>query len=190
MEPDTKTENDVAINNEGEGNESASDTVSLSKSEYEKLNQTLGSLKRELKDAKKSKEETKETPPNQKSDDSALLQELEGLALDNADISHSDDIELARNTAKKWGMSLRQVLKDEDFKVKLERQQTSRTNLEATSKVKGGAGTGQTKNSPEYWIAKGSYPSREEVPDRATRTKIRQAFMKNSSTSGKKFYND
>lgn len=164
-----------------------SDTIAVPKSDYEKLNQTLGSLKRELKDLKKSKEDVKET--SQKPDDNRLLERIEKFALQSADISHSDDIELARMTAKKWGVDLEDVLKDEDFKVKLERQQTSRGNLVATSNIKGGAGTSQAKNTPEYWIAKGVPPTVADVPDRKTRVTIARAMMANSGT-GKKFYND
>ena len=182
------TENDVVIEpNEGEG-ESSVDTVAVPKSDYEKLNQTLGSLKRELKDLKKSKEEDKETPQETKSDD-VLLQKIERMSLRQAGIDHSDDIELARNTAKKWNVDIDEVLADEDFKVKLERQQTARANVQATSGVKGGVGTAQAKNTPEYWVAKGTPPSPSDVPDRKTRAKIVRAMMA-SAKDTKKFYNE
>ena len=185
METETTTEGVVdTTNNESET--TTEDTIAVPKAEYEKLNQTLGSLKRELKDLKKSKDEPKETS---KPDDNRLLERIEKFALQSANISHPDDIELARNTAKKWGVDLEDVLKDEDFKAKLERQQTSRDNLVATSRIKGGAGTSQAKNTPEYWIAKGVPPSVADVPDRKTRVTIARAMMANSK-SGRKFYND
>lgn len=175
---------------EGEGEDIENDTISIPKADYEKLNQTLGSLKRELKDLKKPKEEAPETPKtNAKPDENRLLEKLEKMSLRQAGISHEDDIVLAKNTAKKWGMDLDDVLADEDFKVKLERQQTSRDNLAATSKVRGGAGVSQAKNTPEYWIAKGIPPSPTDVPDRKTRAKIARAMMSNHKTS-KTFYND
>ena len=88
-------------------------------------------------------------------------------------------------------MDVDEVLVDEDFKVKLERQQTNRANVEATSGVKGGGGGGSdAKNTPEYWIAKGVPPTREQVPDRKTRANIVRAMMAGAKTSGKKFYND
>lgn len=186
----TTTENDVDINNGGEG-ESQVETVSIPKGDYDKLNQTLGSLKRELKDLKKSQETSKETPTSQtKSEESALLQKIERMSLRQAGITHPDDIELAQKTAKKWGTDIDEVLSDEDFKVKLERQQTSRSNAEATSNIRGGSSTSSVKNSPEYWIAKGVPPTRDDVPDRKTRAAIGRALMKNASTSGKTFYND
>lgn len=177
-------------NNEGEGENQESDTISVPKADYEKLNQTLGSLKRELKDLKKSKEETTETPKtNAKPDENRLLDRIEKMTLRQANISHPDDVELAKSTAKKWGMDLEDVLADDDFKAKLTRQQTTRDNLVATSKVRGGTGQTQAKNTPEYWIAKGVPPSQSDVPDRKTRASIARAMMSNQKTR-KTFYND
>lgn len=175
--------------NEGEGQNEA-ETISLSKAEYDKLNQTLGSMKRELKDLKKPKEESKETPKETKSDD-AVMQRLEKMALRQAGLSHQDDIELAQKTAKKWGMDIDEVLADDDFKVKLERQQTERSNVEATSKVRGnGSNQSQAKNTPEYWLAKGNPPTPTDVPDNALRRKIVAAFLKKAQGNGKmEFYN-
>ena len=189
MDTETTTETEVVTENNNDLEIDESETVSLSKAEYEKMNQTLGSLKRELKDLKKSsKEEPKES---QKSEENALLQKIERMSLRQAGITHTDDIELAQKTAKKWGMDIDEVLDDEDFKAKLERQQTSRSNAEATSNIKGGGGkTSDAKNSPEYWIKKGVPPSRTDVPDRKTRVGIVRAMMKNASSNGKVFYND
>lgn len=186
METETTTEGVVdTTNNEIET--TTDDTIAVPKADYEKLNQTLGSLKRELKDLKKSKDEVKET--SQKPDENRLLDRVEKMALRQANISHEDDIALAKSTAKKWNMELEDVLVDEDFKLKLERQQTSRDNLAATSKIRGGAGTSQAKFTPEYWIAKGVPPTVADVPDRKTRVTIAKAMMANTK-SGKKFYND
>jgi hypothetical protein len=185
METETKTEGVVDTkNNEGEGTEP--DVVSIPKKDYETLNQTLGSLKRELKDLKKSKEEP-ETP--QTKPDESVLQRVERMALRQAGLTHQEDIELAKTTAKKWGMDIEDVVVDEDFKSKLERLQTSRSNVEATD-VKAGQGTSQAKNTPEYWIAKGVPPSRTDVPDRKLRATIAHAMMKNAKTGGKQFYSD
>lgn len=183
---DTDTETKTG---EGEGEQEA-DVVKISKTDFDKLNQTLGSLKRELKDLKKSpKEELKETPKSNQTDESNVLQKLERLAFRQAGISHLEDIELAQKTAKKWGVDIDEVLADEDFKVKLERQQTGRSNIEATSNIKGGAGKTQAKNTPEYWVAKGVPPSPADVPDRKLRAKIARAMMA-STQSSKTFYND
>jgi len=174
------TNNEVVTNND--------ETVAIPKADYDKLNQTLGSLKRELKDLKKSKDEVKETSQT-KPDDNRLLDRLEKMSLNQANITHEDDIALAKNTAKKWNMDLEDVLKDDDFKVKLEKQQTSRNNIAATSNIRGGAGTSQAKFTPEYWIAKGVPPTAADVPDRKTRVAIAKAMMADTKNS-KKFYND
>ena len=185
------TEADIdSSNDEGEGQGTEAETIALSKQEYEKLNQTLGSLKRELKDLKKPKESAVTPTENQKPEDSALSQKLEKMALRQAAITHPDDVELARNTAKKWGVDIDEVIDDEDFKVKLERQQTSRSNAAATSNIRGSGATGQAKFDAAYWIAKGVPPSATDVPDRKTRAGIARAMMKNAGTSGKTFYND
>lgn len=182
---------EVIVQPETGKEEGTGETVSIPKKDYETLNQTIGSLKREIKDLKKPKDdikETKETSKNQP-EENVLAQRLENLFFQQANISHPDDIELARTTAKKWNMDIEKVLVDEDFKVKLEREQTKRSNLQATSNIRGGQGTSQAKNTPEYWIAKGVPPTANEVPDRKIRATIARAMMKNASTSGKTFYN-
>lgn len=196
MDTETTTEADIdSSNNEGEGG-TESDVIKLPKAEYDKLNQTLGSLKRELKDYKKAKEETKETPTsNQKPEENSLLQKqiekMERLAFKQAGLNHQDDIELAKKTAKKWGMDVDEVLEDEDFKVKLEKQQSARANVEATSDVKGsGAAASNAKNTVEYWLAKGVPPTPADVSDRKFRAKVVNAFIK--QTKGMKanpYYN-
>jgi len=186
QEVDVDTEN-----NEGEVSEEKSeDVVKLSKEEYDKIQQDLGSAKRELKDLKKAKETQKETPEKTEPEN-ALLEKVERLALRQAGVDHADDIELAKNTAKKWGMDIDEVLSDEDFKVKLERQQSNRSNVEATSNLKGGsAGSTSAKNTPEYWQKKGIPPTPADVPDSITRRKIVRSMLKASKGDGKMtFYN-
>lgn len=189
----TETNEEVVVdttNNEGEGNGNEVETITIPRKEYDEKVSTIGSMKRELKDLKKPKE-TVETPKtNQKPEDN-LLQRVERLALKTAGIDHLDDIELARKTAQKWGMEIEDVLGDEDFKVKLERQQTSRANVTATSNVRGnGSNQSQAKTTPEYWLAKGQPPTPADVPDRKTRQAIISAFLKDAKGNGEaKFYN-
>lgn len=173
------------IENAGEGNQEGGEMVSVSKADYDKLNQTLGSLKRENKDLKKPKEEVKETPKTNQPDNSLL----EKAYLRSAGINDPDEVKLALDTAKKWGVSIDSLVDDDDFKIKLEKVRTQKSNELATSGIKGGAGTSQAKNTPEYWIAKGTTPSATDVPDRKTRVKIAKAFMANAKSS-KTFYND
>lgn len=185
MENENTAVVDAQNNEQVEVSEQKEEMVSMTKAEFEKMNQTLGSLKRENKDLKKPKETTEETSKS----DSPLLEKLERMALRQAGITEAEDMELARNIAKKWNMDIDEVLMDEDFKVKLERQQTNRANTLATSKIKGGAGGSQAKNTAEYWIAKGVPPTPNDVPDRKTRASIVNSMM-NSAKEGKKFYSD
>lgn len=198
METETKTEGAVNTKNNKTEVETKVDeeVVSIPKKDYDTLNQTLGSLKRQVKDLTKPKDESKESKETSKnhsnqSEDSSVLQRLEKMALRQAGLTHQDDIELARTTAKKWGMEIDEVLVDEDFKVKLERQQTNRSNADASANIRGGQSTTQAKNTPEFWQAKGTPPTPADVPDRKTRWKIIDTMRKNSSSgSGKTFWND
>lgn len=172
----------------GDGEKVVTDEmVSVSKKDYETMNQTLGSLKREIKDLKKPKDTDVETPTKTKSDNFGLV---EKTFLRSAGIVDAEEVELARVTAKKWGVGIDEVVDDEDFKVKLERHRTTKSNEAATSNIKGSQGQSQAKNSPEYWQRLGKMPTREDVPDRKTRATITRQLMKNAQTGGKKFYND
>lgn len=183
---DNETEVTLDLDEGGEGNEQK-ETVSIAKADYDKLNQTLGSLKRELKDLKKPKDEPKETPQETKQPDNSLL---EKTYLRAAQITAEDEVEFALTTAKKWGMEIDKLVDDEDFKVKLEKLRTQKANELATSNIKGGSGSSQTKNTAEYWTAKGVPPTADDVPDRKTRAAIVRSMMANARTNGKKFYND
>ena len=187
------TENNQEVVVTPEGNEGDGDTtVTLTKEEHTKLNETIGSLKRDLKDAKKTKAPKDEvTPEKTKSDDLNLLQNrLDKQTLRSAKITHEDDVELAQKTAKKWNMELDDVVEDEDFLMKLEKGRDKRATADATSNIKGDKGSTSSKNSTDYWIAKGERPTKEQMPDRKDRVKVIKALAKNASTNGKKFYND
>jgi len=177
----------------GEG-EATPAEIKLSKAEYDELVNSkalVGSLKRELKDLKKPKESAEETPKQTDNSDelSALQKRLDKQALKAANITHEDDIELARKTAQKWGMDVDEVVEDEDFQAKLKKQQASRANIDATSNVKGDKGKIGAKDTSAYWIAQGNPPTRDQVPDRKVRAKIIREMMA-SEKSSKQFYND
>lgn len=194
METDIKTEGGIDTTNNGvqQGTDNNGlEEVKISKQDFDTLNQTIGSLKRELKDLKKPKdtEDTQKNPKLSKNDE--VVQKLERLALKQAGISHEDDIKLARETSKKWGVDVDELLSDPDFKVKLERQQSEREAITATTDIRGNATTGNAKNTPEYWIAKGTPPSPNDVPDKALRQKIvSQMLAKAKAGDNAKFYND
>lgn len=152
--------------------------------ELSKRDETLGSLKRELKDLKKAKEEQ---PANPAPDANADL--LQKTFLRAASITADDEVELALETAKKWGVSVDKLVDDEDFKEKLEKFRTKKSNAEATSNVKGNGAAKSATQTPEFYIARGTPPTANEVPDRKTRASIARAMIQSSKT-GKTFYND
>ena len=159
----------------------------VSKTEYDELIKTresYGSLKREFKDLKKSLEERPQEPAAKAPD--ALSQKAYLAA---RGITAADEIDLALATAKKWGMDVDAVVDDEDFVAKLDKVRTTKANAAATSNVAGGNSEASAKSTPEYWIAKGTPPTPDQVPNRQTRASIIRAMMKNGASTGK-FHNE
>ena len=177
----------------GDGDAAAIEKIELAKAEYEELvglKATTGSLKRDLKDAQKKIEELSKpvTPSKEtKSDDLGLLQKgyLRMLG-----ITAEDEVEFALSTAKKWGMDVDKLIDDEDFKVKLKRMRDTKSNTVATSNVRGGSGTSEAKNTPEFWKAKGAPPTPTDVPDAKIRRKIIRDMIEAATNTGTKFYNE
>lgn len=119
-------------------------------------------------------------------DDAGLI---EKTYLRAAGITAEDEVELALTTSKKWGVGLDRLVDDEDFQAKLDKHRTSKSNAAATSNIKGNQSGSKASDTPEYWIAKGAPPTADQVPDRATRTKIVRAMMANAKGSTNPFYN-
>lgn len=179
---DSSTEDVVALK---EKNQKLSDT---NKQLYARAKKAEGFELVEGKWVKPPQEAPKvETEPKKESDGSNEL--VEKAFLRAAGITDADEVDLALSTAKKWDMPVDKLVDDEDFKVKLEKLQTQKSNELATSGIKGSPGTSQAKQSAEYWIAKGQPPSPEDVPDRKTRATIVRALMADVK-KGKTFYND
>lgn len=149
----------------------------------------IASLKRSIKKVEKPSETKVETPKKTENTEFGLVEK--GF-LRSAGISAEDEVELARETADKWGISYNELDKlvgDEDFQVKLEKHRTARANANATANIKGDKTAVGSKQTADYWISQGKYPTREEVPDRKTRAEIRNAMKAKQSSTGK-FYND
>lgn len=174
---------------EGEG--AQVEEIKLSKQEYDELQKIKtehGSFKRELKDLKKSQESKKdETPEQTKPEDSALLKKA---FLRSSGITDKEEQDLALETAKKWGVEVDALVDDEDWQAKLSKHRTAKSNALATSGIKAGAGTSGAKNTTEYWKAKGTPPTPEDVPDRKTRQKIVREMLASSGNKGTSFYNE
>jgi hypothetical protein len=189
----TNEETKVDVNTSQENNNQTENNISLTKDEYDRLISENGSFKRDIKEYKKQISELSKSKDESKSDDkvtdSNLLDRLEKISLRNVGIEHEDDVELAKNLSKKWNMNIEDLILDEDFKLKLQRARDDRDNTLATSKIRGNGNSSSTKNTPEYWIAKGQPPTPTDVPNRTERYKIINA-MRESSKNSKKFYND
>lgn len=176
--------------NSGEG--ASQETVSLNKSEYDELigvKSSYGSIKRELKDLKKALEEKSNgTPQKTSTDDSG---KYESLLLEVKGIKSDSERELVNKLKKETNLPVESLLSSRYFQIELETLRTEEANALATSGVKGDqAGGGNAKQSAQYWIAKGEYPSRDQVPDRAVRAEVRKALAAkvNGSATGN-FYN-
>ena len=146
MNTETNQDGVVDANNEGEGTD---ETVSLKKEEYAKLNETIGSLKRDLKDFKKKAEETPETKPDNK-----LLERLDKMALSVAGITADDEVELFNKWKEQTGREADDVVGNKIFQAELADLRTAKANQLATTDIKGEHGESGVKNTPDYWIAK------------------------------------
>lgn len=153
-------------------------------------NKALRDQLKALQNEVESYKNTSSKSSSQKEDKSDEFGLIQKTFLRSAGITASDEIELARTTAKKWGMAIDELVDDPDFQAKLAKVRTDRSNADAVSNLKGGGGKSEAKNSPDYWLAKGVPPTPDQIPDRKTRATIMRAFMNNAGNKGKKFYND
>jgi len=176
---------DVALENNEANSEEAQTETSAREQELEVQLEKQKQITQRYKN--KSKKDTGSDISKEIKSDDSLVQKA---YLRSAQIVDSDEVELALDTAKKWGVTVDILVDDEDFKVKLEKLRISKSNELATSNVKSNATTNESKNTPEHWIAKGVPPTREQVTDRKTRAKIARAMIEKAGTGGKTFYND
>ena len=147
MNTETNQDGVVDENNEGEGTK---EVVTLSTEEYGKLNETIGSLKRDLKDLKKAKEET----PEKTKPDDKLLERLDKMALQVAGITEVDEVELFSKWKSETGREADDIVGNSIFKKELEDLKIAKANQKATSDIQGGTGESGAKSTPEFWIAK------------------------------------
>lgn len=183
-------ENNQAVEDTTSTNQVAeSNVVTLNKEEYDKMLTDLGSLKRENKQLKKPKETSEATKTETKTDTQDNFGLVEKTFLRAAGISKEDEVELAKETARKWDMSLDKLVDDEDFIAKLEKHRVAKANADATSNIKGDkGGGGGGEKSAEYWLAKGVYPDRDQA-SRKVRAEVRAAMLAKEKGTSDKFYN-
>lgn len=152
---------------------------------------TTGKTYKELFESSKKEDKTSKNdePVQPQSNNSDLLEKFDKLALKTEGITDDDEVELANKLKKETGKDMEDLLSSKYFQTELESLREGKANVAATSDVQGGSGASEAKMSPEYWLAKGEPPTKEDVPDRKTRAKIARAFMANAKSS-KTFYND
>ena len=165
---------DVGQLNE-EANMEIDESVSISKEEYQKLNQTLGSLKRELKDLKKPNEEVSE-----RSNKSGGLDYGEKAFLVANGIK-GDENKLVEDAMKKTGGTLEEVLSNPYFQAQLKETRDLAVTTDAIPK--GRSGNNVPTDSVEYWMTKPI----EEVPQNM-RAKVVNAKLASDKSKGM-FYN-
>lgn len=181
METEIKTEGVVDTkNNAGEG-EAKNDFVSIPKAEFEILNQTLGSLKRENKDLRKSKDEPKKDTSENKPQSSDLSEKAFLIA---NGIKGADEMEFVQKLRKETGKDIESLLDSTYFQTELKDFREKRNTDRATP-----VGNKRSGSSPvdtvEYWIAKGELPPADQVQ---LRRDVVNARMKKEDSKGQ-FYN-
>ncbi|MDO8094404.1 MAG: hypothetical protein Q6360_13080 [Candidatus Brocadiales bacterium] len=181
-----KTTEQVTVDSNGVDETPEVESISIPRKEYDTLNQTLGSLKKQLKDFKKAQEVAEETTEKTKAQEFGLLQKS---YLRSAGIVDEEEVELAREIQEKTGMEWDKLPDDDYFQSRLKKFRQSRENVFATTNIKGGAESSEAKSKPEYWLAKGVPPMPNQVPNRKLRANIARAFLANAKI-GKKFYDD
>lgn len=152
--------------------------VSVPKSEYDKLTSDLGSLKRTVKDLKKSKDEPKEEIASKPND----LGEKAFLAVNG--VKTPEELAFFNKLKQETGKSADALLESTYFQSEFKAFKELKASDNATPN-----GSKRSSNSSvdtvEYWIAKGELPPVSEVE---LRRKVVNARMKKEKVEGQ-FYN-
>lgn len=181
MNTDENNQDDVAVDNsEGDAvklvDNSQGETITLSKEEYKKLNETLGSLKRENKDLKKPVK----TAPEQTNQQSNEPDYAKLAFLNSQKVEHPDDQKIVLAEAERLKLPLTDVLQMGHIKSQLETNGASRVAQDGMPSGTGRKG-GASKDSVEYYI---QHP--DEVPqDLELHNKVIEAKMKRETNESK-----
>jgi len=179
---------------EGAAENEKDDRIYLAKDEYDKLKSneaTVGSLKRELKDLKKSletaKEGTDKTSKNQ-TEEFGLLQKT---YLRAAGVVAEDEIELAKEIQKKTGIDWDKLVDDDYFQGKLQKLKDAKANADALNMGRGGrAPSSDAKTTVSYWLQQNNLPSDKDIPDRKKRAALIREITDTQKNAGGTFYNE
>lgn len=173
----TQTENEGGEGSGGADTQTIAELETLKK-ELSKRDETIGSLKREMKDLKKSVE-TKETP-NQ-NDQQSNEPDYARLAFLKANqVEHPDDQRIVLEEAQRLKLPLTDVLQMDHIKSRLKTENDTRVSQAGMPEGSGRKG-GPNKGEVDYFLA---HP--DEVPeDLELHNKVIDARMKKIENDGK-----
>ena len=149
--------------------------------------ETTKNLRDALKerDVKLAEFEKSKPVSEKKSGDFGLL---EKSYLRASGYNEPEEIALFKKWSEETGKSVDELVDHPFMKSEIESMRTSKANASATSHVQGESGSSGAKDTPEYYIAKGTYPE-----PTSQNLKLRAAIidkMMGDSKQGKTFYND
>lgn len=155
--------------------ESNDEVISIPKKEFEKLNQTLGSLKREVKDYKKSLTPEATPTSNTKSNEIDFGQlAYHNTKPDGIRVVHDDDVEFLKATMEETGKSMKDILSSKWFAGELKDRQEARNVVNATPTATRRAGEPANQLEVEYtkYIQTGKLPSDPEMRSQIVNKRI------------------
>lgn len=160
----TETNEEVVV--APEANETSEvETIAVPKADFEKLHQTVGSLKRELKDFKKASEPKAATEVVEPKTPTGGLDEMALDYLDLKGVTDSEDIDFVENVVQKTGMSVRQALKDDVVIAKLTANKAARDLKEATPSATKRSGSSAGGNDFAVALAEYKASGFTKLPD-------------------------
>jgi hypothetical protein len=134
------------------------DFIKVPKKDFESMNQTIGSLKRENKDLKKPKTETVDTTKTSASND---LGEKAYLIANG--IKTPAEIEFVKKLKTETGKDVDALLQTTYFQTEFKTFQEKQATSAATPTGKDNRSQNSQIDSVDYWIAKGELPPVEQV---------------------------
>lgn len=183
MSTETNQEADAA-KNVGEGEQVTAAQLEAIRKELEDSKATIGSLKRDLKDAQKAKET--QTPEKTTTEPSDLDYGQKAL-LRAIGVKGSDELQLAKDYMKRTGLDVDALESDDIFQARLDKLRTTKANELAATDTSNRGSAGGGKNTVDYWLAKGEHPPKElgrELAEQYVEAK------RNQGKNAKVFYND
>lgn len=141
--------------------------ITMSKSEWEKFQQTQGSLKRQVKELRKSNEPKPVQTANELNDAQLNYLDVKG-------VYEAEDISIVETFVQKTGKTVREALRDDYVTAKLQSNKTAREVQEAmpSGSKRGGNQATDLASAVAKYEATGVLPT-----DFATRSAVINAFV-------------